>query len=102
MPDHFSSLHRKNPYSDCLLLSGHLSLVNRVQLLFLFDHFNSGFLFAQVEWDEAAGKVFIEPHNNSRTLVNGKKIAEKTELVHQNRVWLGNNYAMRFCFPGHV
>jgi hypothetical protein len=54
-----------------------------------------------VEWDEAAGKVFIEPHNNSRTLVNGKKIAEKTELVHQNRVWLGNNYAMRFCFPGH-
>ena len=31
-----------------------------------------------------------------------QKITEKTELVHQNRVWLGNNYAFRFAFPGHV
>lgn len=53
-----------------------------------------------VTYDAAAGTVHITPQNNSRTLVNGKKITEKTQIVHQNRVWLGNNYAMRFVFPG--
>eukprot|EP00667_Euglena_gracilis_P001967 EG_transcript_1967 len=47
------------------------------------------------------GAVFLEPHNNSKTLVNGKRITARTPLVHQNRVWLGNNYAFRFCHPGH-
>jgi|Transcript_2891 hypothetical protein len=44
-------------------------------------------------------KVYIEPHNNSKTMVNGKKISSKTRIVHQNRIWLGNNYAFRFCHP---
>jgi len=46
------------------------------------------------------GKAYITPQNNSRTLLNGKKITEKTQMVHQNRIWLGNNYAMRMVYPG--
>eukprot|EP01006_Ploeotia_vitrea_P030482 TRINITY_DN62888_c0_g1_i1.p1 TRINITY_DN62888_c0_g1~~TRINITY_DN62888_c0_g1_i1.p1 ORF type:complete len:918 (-),score=123.69 TRINITY_DN62888_c0_g1_i1:1288-4041(-) len=46
------------------------------------------------------GEVFLIPQNDSRTFLNGKKISEKTKLVHQMRVWLGNNYAFRFNFPG--
>eukprot|EP01004_Peranema_trichophorum_P003621 NODE_259_length_3123_cov_69.608000_g188_i1.p1 GENE.NODE_259_length_3123_cov_69.608000_g188_i1~~NODE_259_length_3123_cov_69.608000_g188_i1.p1 ORF type:complete len:939 (-),score=219.60 NODE_259_length_3123_cov_69.608000_g188_i1:262-3078(-) len=53
-----------------------------------------------VEYDDGNKTVYITPSNNSRTLVNGKKITARTQLIHQNRVWLGNNYAMRFCFPG--
>eukprot|EP00668_Euglena_longa_P003645 GGOE01004267.1.p1 GENE.GGOE01004267.1~~GGOE01004267.1.p1 ORF type:complete len:938 (-),score=361.75 GGOE01004267.1:725-3538(-) len=53
-----------------------------------------------VEWVKSSKRVYITPLHNSRTLVNGKKILDRTELVHQNRVWLGNNYALRFCFPG--
>eukprot|EP01006_Ploeotia_vitrea_P028536 TRINITY_DN61206_c0_g1_i1.p1 TRINITY_DN61206_c0_g1~~TRINITY_DN61206_c0_g1_i1.p1 ORF type:complete len:931 (+),score=93.40 TRINITY_DN61206_c0_g1_i1:106-2898(+) len=46
------------------------------------------------------GELFITPNGGSRTLVNGKKISGRTKIVHQNRVWLGNNYAFRFVFPG--
>eukprot|EP00668_Euglena_longa_P002240 GGOE01002586.1.p1 GENE.GGOE01002586.1~~GGOE01002586.1.p1 ORF type:complete len:941 (-),score=309.77 GGOE01002586.1:82-2904(-) len=45
--------------------------------------------------------VYLEAHNNSKTLVNGKRITARTQLFHQNRVWLGNNYAFRFCHPKH-
>ena len=54
-----------------------------------------------VNWDEAEKKVYLTPHNGSATTVNGKKMAEKVELVHNTRVWLGNNYAFRFVFPGN-
>ena len=46
-------------------------------------------------------EIFIEAHNNSKTMVNGRKITAKTKLVHQTRVWLGNNYAFRFCHPNY-
>eukprot|EP01006_Ploeotia_vitrea_P048702 TRINITY_DN67264_c0_g1_i1.p1 TRINITY_DN67264_c0_g1~~TRINITY_DN67264_c0_g1_i1.p1 ORF type:complete len:940 (-),score=144.81 TRINITY_DN67264_c0_g1_i1:171-2990(-) len=54
----------------------------------------------EVDFDKAQETVFITPFKNSRTLVNGKKVTAKTQLFHQNRVWLGNNYALRFCYPG--
>jgi kinesin family protein 1 len=37
----------------------------------------------------------------ARTLVNGQLVEEKAELKHNYRIWLGNNYAFRFAFPGH-
>eukprot|EP00672_Neobodo_designis_P022090 CAMPEP_0174839334 /NCGR_PEP_ID=MMETSP1114-20130205/7973_1 /TAXON_ID=312471 /ORGANISM="Neobodo designis, Strain CCAP 1951/1" /LENGTH=909 /DNA_ID=CAMNT_0016073457 /DNA_START=149 /DNA_END=2878 /DNA_ORIENTATION=- len=37
----------------------------------------------------------------ARVLVNGKPIEDEVELKHNYRVWLGNNYAFRFAFPGH-
>eukprot|EP01006_Ploeotia_vitrea_P035907 TRINITY_DN65948_c8_g1_i1.p1 TRINITY_DN65948_c8_g1~~TRINITY_DN65948_c8_g1_i1.p1 ORF type:complete len:512 (-),score=70.87 TRINITY_DN65948_c8_g1_i1:1643-3154(-) len=46
-------------------------------------------------------EVFLIPYGNSRTHVNGKKIKKRTQIVHRDRVWLGDNYAFRFVFPGH-
>ena len=51
----------------------------------------------QIKW--ADGKVIITPGGNGRTLVNGKPIQGPTELKHNYRLWLGNNYAFRFVFP---
>ena len=38
----------------------------------------------------------------ARSLVNGVELTDKcvVELKHNDRVWLGNNYAFRFVFPG--
>eukprot|EP00906_Rhabdomonas_costata_P030596 RCo043224 len=47
-----------------------------------------------------SGEVYITSGTNSRTLVNGEQIRSRTRLFHNFRVWLGNNYAFRFCFPG--
>eukprot|EP00668_Euglena_longa_P003094 GGOE01003614.1.p1 GENE.GGOE01003614.1~~GGOE01003614.1.p1 ORF type:complete len:915 (-),score=298.71 GGOE01003614.1:391-3111(-) len=47
-----------------------------------------------------AGKVTIQSSPMSRTFINGKALAGTLELKHNMRVWLGNNYAFRFCFPG--
>lgn len=46
--------------------------------------------------------VYIElpSGGDGQTKVNGKKLKGKVELVHQNRVWIGNNYSLRFVFPG--
>jgi kinesin family protein 1 len=52
---------------------------------------------AEIKW--ADGKVIITPGGNGRTLVNGKPIQGPTELKHNYRLWLGNNYAFRFVFP---
>ena len=46
-------------------------------------------------------KVYLTPGKGARCCVNGEPRTEKTELKHNNRVWLGNNYAFRFAFPGH-
>eukprot|EP01065_Artemidia_motanka_P031400 TRINITY_DN3774_c0_g2_i1.p1 TRINITY_DN3774_c0_g2~~TRINITY_DN3774_c0_g2_i1.p1 ORF type:complete len:967 (+),score=200.36 TRINITY_DN3774_c0_g2_i1:49-2901(+) len=51
-------------------------------------------------WDKEGGRVWLVPAVGSSTMVNGKKVSEKLELVHNNRLWLGNNYAFRFVFPG--
>ncbi|KAJ9448183.1 Kinesin-like protein unc-104 [Diplonema papillatum] len=56
---------------------------------------------AVVEWNKSDGKVWITPHGNNATSVNGKGISGKTELKHNMRLWLGNNYAFRFVFPGN-
>eukprot|EP00998_Keelungia_sp_KM082_P002063 NODE_124_length_2588_cov_70.495733_g120_i0.p1 GENE.NODE_124_length_2588_cov_70.495733_g120_i0~~NODE_124_length_2588_cov_70.495733_g120_i0.p1 ORF type:complete len:580 (+),score=211.56 NODE_124_length_2588_cov_70.495733_g120_i0:758-2497(+) len=59
-----------------------------------------------VEGEEEEGhqknRTYITATNNSRTHVNGKKLDSdvKTELFHNNRLWLGNNYAFRFHCPG--
>eukprot|EP01062_Namystynia_karyoxenos_P053963 TRINITY_DN4404_c0_g1_i1.p1 TRINITY_DN4404_c0_g1~~TRINITY_DN4404_c0_g1_i1.p1 ORF type:complete len:941 (+),score=367.60 TRINITY_DN4404_c0_g1_i1:100-2922(+) len=53
-----------------------------------------------VDWDPGANQVFITPASGSATVVNGKRISDRTQLVHNNRLWLGNNYAFRFVFPG--
>eukprot|EP00667_Euglena_gracilis_P001959 EG_transcript_1959 len=47
-----------------------------------------------------SGKVTLQSGPMSRTFVNGKALAGVLELKHNMRVWLGNNYAFRFCFPG--
>lgn len=46
--------------------------------------------------------VYIEapPNGDGVTKVNGKKLKGRVELRHQNRVWIGNNYSLRFVFPG--
>jgi kinesin family member 1 len=46
------------------------------------------------------GEVFLEPGANARCCVNGVPVTERTALKHNYRVWLGNNYAFRFAFPG--
>lgn len=51
-------------------------------------------------YDAAKGEVFIEPGQNARCCINGVPVLERTELKHNYRVWLGNNYAFRFAFPG--
>lgn len=53
------------------------------------------------EYNASAGEVFIVPGPNARCCVNGRQVTERTELKHNYRVWLGNNYAFRFAFPGH-
>lgn len=52
------------------------------------------------EYDEANNTVILKPNTNSRCMVNGKLVTEPTPLKHNNRVWLGNNYAMRLAIPG--
>jgi len=51
-------------------------------------------------WDEEGGTVHISPSVGASVMVNGKRVSEKTELRHNSRLWLGNNYAFRFVFPG--
>eukprot|EP01006_Ploeotia_vitrea_P055253 TRINITY_DN67977_c10_g4_i1.p1 TRINITY_DN67977_c10_g4~~TRINITY_DN67977_c10_g4_i1.p1 ORF type:complete len:420 (-),score=96.07 TRINITY_DN67977_c10_g4_i1:305-1564(-) len=51
------------------------------------------------EWTD--GKVFFTPGVRSRTLINGKSIESRTEVKHNYRIWLGNNYAFKLGFPGH-
>lgn len=46
-------------------------------------------------------KMFLIPGKGARCCINGIPQSEKTELHHNYRVWLGNNYAFRFAFPGH-
>ena len=53
---------------------------------------------AEVKWVD--GAVIITPGPRSRTLVNGRPIEAATELKHNFRLWLGNNYAFRFVYPG--
>eukprot|EP01012_Entosiphon_sulcatum_P049946 TRINITY_DN68692_c0_g1_i1.p1 TRINITY_DN68692_c0_g1~~TRINITY_DN68692_c0_g1_i1.p1 ORF type:complete len:899 (+),score=165.89 TRINITY_DN68692_c0_g1_i1:50-2746(+) len=48
----------------------------------------------------SGGRVFLTPGHRSRTLINGKPTDTTVELKHNTRVWLGNNYAFRFAFPG--
>eukprot|EP00667_Euglena_gracilis_P002387 EG_transcript_2387 len=53
---------------------------------------------AEIKW--ANNQVTITPSARGRTLVNGRPIETPTELRHNFRLWLGNNYAFRFVFPG--
>eukprot|EP00659_Diplonema_papillatum_P012500 gene12500-19342_t len=53
-----------------------------------------------VNWNKASGTVELVNAAGASTTVNGKKVTGKVPLVHNNRVWLGNNYAFRFVFPG--
>eukprot|EP00668_Euglena_longa_P014107 GGOE01018079.1.p1 GENE.GGOE01018079.1~~GGOE01018079.1.p1 ORF type:complete len:918 (-),score=221.74 GGOE01018079.1:271-2829(-) len=53
---------------------------------------------AEIKW--ANNQVTITPSARGRTLVNGRPIQTPTELKHNSRLWLGNNYAFRFVFPG--
>eukprot|EP01060_Flectonema_neradi_P010036 TRINITY_DN1717_c0_g1_i1.p1 TRINITY_DN1717_c0_g1~~TRINITY_DN1717_c0_g1_i1.p1 ORF type:complete len:936 (+),score=210.79 TRINITY_DN1717_c0_g1_i1:44-2809(+) len=55
---------------------------------------------ATITWDKEAGQCFIEGPPEAATTINGKQIEGKTEITHNFRVWLGNNYAFRFVFPG--
>jgi kinesin family protein 1 len=50
--------------------------------------------------DKEKNAVYLIPGPNARCCVNGAPVTEKTELKHNYRVWLGNNYAFRFAFPG--
>eukprot|EP00760_Papus_ankaliazontas_P034080 PhM_4_TR6952/c0_g1_i1/m.20249 len=53
-----------------------------------------------VEWD-GEKKLVIKPASSAAaTLINGKRVTDATPLLHNNRVWLGNNYAFRLAFPG--
>eukprot|EP01006_Ploeotia_vitrea_P055252 TRINITY_DN67977_c10_g3_i1.p1 TRINITY_DN67977_c10_g3~~TRINITY_DN67977_c10_g3_i1.p1 ORF type:complete len:904 (-),score=149.04 TRINITY_DN67977_c10_g3_i1:136-2847(-) len=60
-----------------------------------------GMIKNHVTIERIDGKIWATPGMRSRTLVNGKAIDSKTELTHNCRVWLGNNYAFRFSYPGH-
>lgn len=51
-------------------------------------------------YDKTKGQVLLEPATNARCCVNGKPVTEKTEIKHNYRIWLGNNYAFRFALPG--
>jgi hypothetical protein len=51
-------------------------------------------------YNAAKGTVILTPSPSARCLVNGVLVTEPTPLRHNNRVWLGNNYAFRFAFPG--
>ena len=57
-----------------------------------------------LEWEQGeegkGGKVFITAKEGKSSVLNGHSIKERTELQHNNRLWLGNNYAFRFVFPG--
>ena len=54
-----------------------------------------------VEWEEGeGGKVFITAAEPRSTILNGHPVTERKELTHNSRLWLGNNYAFRFVFPG--
>jgi len=66
-----------------------------------FDFSGMGMMKDHCTFIWEGDKVLLVPNNNSRCLVNGKQIADSTELKHNYRVWLGNNYAFRFAFPGH-
>eukprot|EP01059_Diplonema_ambulator_P009951 TRINITY_DN1992_c0_g2_i1.p1 TRINITY_DN1992_c0_g2~~TRINITY_DN1992_c0_g2_i1.p1 ORF type:complete len:944 (+),score=366.07 TRINITY_DN1992_c0_g2_i1:41-2833(+) len=55
---------------------------------------------AELEWDKANQKVYISTTEPNSTTLNGRKVEERTEMKHNNRLWLGNNYAFRFVFPG--
>eukprot|EP00669_Euglena_mutabilis_P006455 TRINITY_DN2068_c0_g1_i2.p1 TRINITY_DN2068_c0_g1~~TRINITY_DN2068_c0_g1_i2.p1 ORF type:complete len:916 (-),score=316.03 TRINITY_DN2068_c0_g1_i2:289-3003(-) len=46
------------------------------------------------------GKVTMTAGPLSLTFINGKPLAGTVELRDNMRVWLGNNYAFRFAFPG--
>ena len=53
------------------------------------------------EWDAEANTVSLTNSNGgSTTTVNGKRVVGTVQLVHNCRVWLGNNYAFRFVYPG--
>jgi hypothetical protein len=51
-------------------------------------------------YDEAKGTVTLTPGQGARCAVNGVLHTEPVQLKHNYRVWLGNNYAFRFAFPG--
>ncbi len=51
-------------------------------------------------YDANQGKVTLTPGQGARCAVNGLLHTEPIELRHNYRVWLGNNYAFRFAFPG--
>ena len=55
---------------------------------------------AVITWDKEAGQCFIEGPPDAATTINGAQIENKIEITHNCRVWLGNNYAFRFVFPG--
>jgi len=44
--------------------------------------------------------VFLSCRSGGRTLLNGRAVVDPAPLRHNDRVWLGNNYAFRFRFPG--
>eukprot|EP01064_Diplonema_japonicum_P004406 TRINITY_DN1286_c2_g4_i2.p1 TRINITY_DN1286_c2_g4~~TRINITY_DN1286_c2_g4_i2.p1 ORF type:complete len:931 (+),score=161.76 TRINITY_DN1286_c2_g4_i2:62-2854(+) len=54
----------------------------------------------EVEWDKETGKVWIVTDEPNSTTLNGKKVETRIEMKHNNRLWLGNNYAFRFVYPG--
>lgn len=52
------------------------------------------------EYNADKSECWLVPGKNARCCVNGVPVTERTQLKHNNRVWLGNNYAFRFAFPG--
>eukprot|EP01059_Diplonema_ambulator_P036057 TRINITY_DN8827_c0_g1_i1.p1 TRINITY_DN8827_c0_g1~~TRINITY_DN8827_c0_g1_i1.p1 ORF type:complete len:942 (+),score=190.00 TRINITY_DN8827_c0_g1_i1:150-2975(+) len=55
---------------------------------------------ATVNWDPDTKKVVLTNSANAATTVNGKKVTGDVPLLHNSRIWLGNNYAFRFVYPG--
>jgi len=53
---------------------------------------------AQVVFEN--GTVTLTANTNGRVFANGQPVKKPVELKHNMRVWLGNNYAFRFVFPG--
>lgn len=66
------------------------------------DFSGMGMLRDHCHFDWKGAKVMLQiGTTGARVLVNGKQVDGETEVKHNYRIWLGNNYAFRFAFPGH-
>eukprot|EP00998_Keelungia_sp_KM082_P009129 NODE_52_length_3030_cov_247.387530_g50_i0.p1 GENE.NODE_52_length_3030_cov_247.387530_g50_i0~~NODE_52_length_3030_cov_247.387530_g50_i0.p1 ORF type:complete len:980 (-),score=299.05 NODE_52_length_3030_cov_247.387530_g50_i0:89-2950(-) len=105
---HFVNLHEDDRLSESLVypfdvgdtVIGRMDKANPPKVLFNGMGIVKQHCTITVTTDDPP-QVFLTPGGaRAKCLLNGKKMTAKTELIHQNRVWLGNNYALRFHFPG--